>query len=160
VTRRELHELRYMNGGFPSGKGCAGAFLLIFISGIARPCAAECSERPTVMMSESTAETHLLARKYPDLPAHVGPLARIQEVTVLVTVDRKGAICEARALKGPRELRQAAVRTVQAHWRYRPFRVNWKPVVVQFPVTVKFVIPKGEPRRITGGENAAARAAV
>jgi hypothetical protein len=139
---------------------CAGPLLLILVCAAARPCAAACSERPSVMMSESTAETHLLARKYPELPAHVGPLVRVQEVTVLVTVDRKGAICEVTALKGPGELRQAAVRTVKGRWRYRPFRVNWQPVVAQFPVTVRFVLPKGEPRRMTGRKNAATRATV
>jgi hypothetical protein len=150
VTGWERRELRFLDDGSARWRSCASALLLIFVSDIVRPCAAQCSEKPTVMMNESAAETHLLAKKYPELPAHISPLVPIQEVTVLVTVNRKGVICGVKAVEGPEELRPAAVRTVKEHWRYRPFRVNWQPVVAQFPVRVRFVLPKREPRMIAG----------
>jgi hypothetical protein len=36
------------------------------------------------------------------------------------------------------------VAQVKEHWRYRPFFVNGKAVVAQFPVTVKFIPRKEE----------------
>jgi hypothetical protein len=93
--------------------------------------AAQCRESPTVLMNERTAETHLLAD--------------VKKVTLLVTVDRKGTICDARPVAGLQELRSQAVRAVKRHWRYRPFLIDWKPVVTRFPVTVRVVSRKPEP---------------
>jgi hypothetical protein len=76
----------------------------------------------------------------------VPKLALLRKVSLLVTVDREGTICEVRAVAGPKELRRLAIRTVRKHWRYRPFLVDWKPVVARFPVSVRFVLPQGEPR--------------
>ncbi len=109
-------------------------------------CRAQCRETPTVLMDERTAETHLLARKDLELPTNAPRFADVKKVTLLVTVDRKGTICDARPVAGPQELRSRAVRAVKAHWRYRPFLVDWKPVVARFPVTVRFVTRKAEPR--------------
>ena len=80
------------------------------------------------------------------LPAPVPALARVRKVVLLVTVDRQGVICEVRPVAGPRGLRRAAVKTVTKHWRYRPFLVDWKPVVARFPVSVEFVLAEPEPR--------------
>jgi hypothetical protein len=109
-------------------------------------CRAQCRETPTVLMDERTAETHLLARRDPELPTNAPALARVEPVTVLVTVDRQGAICEVRPLAGPQRLRSRAVRAVKKHWRYRPFLVDWKPVVARFPVTVRFARRKAGPQ--------------
>jgi len=106
---------------------------------------AACRERPTVLLDERTAETHLLAKKDPALPANAPALARVRKVVLLVTVDREGVICEVKPVAGPQGLRKSAVATVKKHWRYRPFLIDWKPVVAQFPVAVKFVLPKAEP---------------
>lgn len=106
--------------------------------------AAQCREAPSVLMDERAGESHLLAKKDPELPAGVDKLLRVREVVVLVTVDREGAICDVRAVEGPPELRRAAVRAVKKHWKYRPFLVNWKPVVARFPVRVRFTRPKSE----------------
>lgn len=108
--------------------------------------AAQCRETPTVLMDEPTAETHLLARKDLELSTNAPGFVDVKKVRLLVTVDRRGAICDARPAAGPQELRSRAVRAVKMHWRYRPFLVDWKPVVARFPVTVRFVTRKAEPR--------------
>jgi hypothetical protein len=122
------------------------AGLLILMGGLPQPCSGQCSEEPSVFMDERTAATHLLSKTDPELPVRVPRLARIRRVTVLVTVDRKGVICEAKGVAGARELRATAARVVKTHWRYRRFLVDWKPVVAQFPVSVRFVLPKPESR--------------
>jgi hypothetical protein len=108
-------------------------------------CQAQCRESPTVLMDERTAETHLLARKDPELPTNAPRFVGVKKVMLLVTVDRKGRICEVRPVAGQQELRSRAVRAVKQHWRYRPFLVDWKPAVARFPVTVRFVSRKAEP---------------
>jgi hypothetical protein len=125
--------------------------------------AAQCSEEPTVLMDERTAESHLLSKKDLVLPAEVPELARVRAVVLLVTVDREGTICAVKPVLGPKELQEAAVKTVKEHWRYRRFLLDWKPVVVHFPVTVKFALPRNEsritawerPRSRVSGESAA-----
>jgi hypothetical protein len=108
-------------------------------------CAAQCREAPTVQMDERAAESHLLAKKDPELTARGDQRIRLRRVVVLVTVDRKGVICDVRPVEGPKELQQIAVKAVKKYWKYRPFLVNWKPVVAQFPVSITFVDPKPEP---------------
>ncbi len=110
-------------------------------------CAGQCGETPAVEMNERTANSHLLAKKDPELPAGSDRLIHVRVVVVLVTVDREGAICDARAVRGPEALREAAVEAVNKHWKFRPFLVNWKPVVARFPVSVTFAKPKAEPTR-------------
>ena len=97
---------------------------------------AACGAEPTVWMDESTAASHLLSRRDIEVPTAL-PIARLQEVKLQVTVDREGTICEVLPLTAPKELREAAAKIVRDHWRYRRFLVDWNPVVVQFPVTVK-----------------------
>jgi hypothetical protein len=117
----------------------------LLIPAVAIMLAGECREEPGVQMDERAAESHLLAKKNPKLPPGGLKLFRAHRVVVLVTVDREGAICNARAVRGPEDLRGPAERAVRRHWKYRPFLVNWKPVVAQFPVTVDFVRRSAEP---------------
>ena len=141
-----LHRLADRNGSLVLGERWLNLFLLVCVVGVPSAWAAGCSETPAVLMDERTAETHLLSKKDPVLPAQVPKLALLRKVTLLVTVDREGTICEVRAVAGPKELRRLAIRTVKRHWRYRPFIVDWKPVVARFPVSVRFVLPQAEPR--------------
>jgi hypothetical protein len=142
----KFYRVAFRSGTFNSWERALSLTVLLFIVGVPRLFASGCSETPTVLMDERTAETHLLAKKDPGLPAHVPALARVRKVVLLVTVDRQGVICEVRPVAGPRELRRAAVKTVKKHWRYRPFLVDWKPVVTRFPVSVEFVLADPEPR--------------
>lgn len=116
------------------------ATLLILVFAASQQGLAQCSEKPTVWMSEYTAASHLLASRKFVFPAEAPMLARIRTVVITVSVNRTGAICKAKATSGPSELRQAAEQNVKSYWRYRPFLLDGKPVVVQFPVTVSFVL--------------------
>lgn len=125
-----------------------GASLLALFCALGFPQvgAARCSEEPTILMDERTAESHLLSKKDLVLPPDVPELARVRTVVLLVTVDREGTICEVKPVLGRKELQEVAVKTVKEHWRYRRFLLDWKPVVAQFPVTVRFALPRVEPR--------------
>jgi hypothetical protein len=101
---------------------------------------AKCTEQPIVWMNESTAASHLLASRKFVFPAVVPILAQIRSVTVIVTVGRTGEVCGARAEADGGEFRDAAENIVKNSWRFRPFLLDRKPVVVQFPVIVNFVL--------------------
>jgi hypothetical protein len=123
--------------GAPRLPVVVGWAVVLALAPLLQPWArAVCEEKPTVWMDERTAASHLLSKRDLEVPAAF-PLARVNEVKLLVTVDRDGAICDVRAMAGPKELRPAAVQIVWNHWRYRRFLVDWKPTVVQFPVTVR-----------------------
>ena len=141
-----FHRLVYRSRNPVSRKTLVGVCLALFVLGIPRLWASGCSETPSVLMDERTAETHLLSKRDPVLPAQVPGLARVRKVVLLVTVDRQGLICDVKPVAGPKALRRVAVNTVKKHWRYRPFLVDWKPVVARFPVSVRFVLPQEEPR--------------
>lgn len=51
-------------------------------------------------------------------------------------------MCDLKPVAGPAELRKAALKVVRTYWRFRPFLVDRKPAVVQFPVAVKFFPPQ------------------
>jgi Gram-negative bacterial TonB protein C-terminal len=114
--------------------------VLFFLFATPQASLAQCAGKPTVWMNERTADLHLLSSRKFVFPAVVPVLARIRNVVVMVTVNRKGVVCRAKADVGPMELQAAAEKIVRASWRYRPFLLDRKPVVVQFPVTVHFVI--------------------
>ncbi|HZT70909.1 MAG TPA: energy transducer TonB [Terriglobia bacterium] len=117
-------------------------FLCVLLAVFAVPLKgiAGCSEQPTVWMDESTAASHLLTSRKFVFPAVVPVLAQIRSVTVIATVGRKGEICGAKAEAGGGEFREAAENIVKTSWRFRPFLLDRKPVVAQFPVTVNFVL--------------------
>ncbi len=122
--------------------------LLIFLAPTA--LAAACREKPEVQMDERSGESHLVAKKNPELPPSHSRLLRLHRVVVVVTVDREGAICDAKAVRGPEDLRGLAVSAVKKHWKYRPFLVDWEPVVAQFPVSVTFVRLRAAPELRAG----------
>lgn len=141
-----FHRLACRSFNPVSRKTLVGLCASALVFGIPRLWASGCSETPSVLMDERTAETHLLSKQDLVLPAPVPALARVRKVVLLVTVDRQGAICDVRPVIGPKALRRVAVKTVKKHWRYRPFLVDWKPVVARFPVSVRFILPQVEPR--------------
>lgn len=117
----------------------AGALLILALA-VSEAYAAQCTEKPTVWLTEEMAASHLLASRKFVFPAVVPALGHIRSVVVMVTVSRKGKICKAKAKTGPPDLRDAAERVVKTSWRYRPFLLDGKPVVAQFPVTVNFLL--------------------
>jgi hypothetical protein len=136
---------------------CAGMALIA----VPRQGNAQCPEEPTVLMDEQTASSHLMARRDAVLPEALRERDRVWDVVLLVTVDRQGRICAARPVAGRVSLREAAEKVVKSHWRFRPFVVNWKPVVVQFPVTVRFMpAQREEPRWVIASRPGSPRARV
>jgi hypothetical protein len=139
-----------------SGDQCprqsAGRFacVLVLIGLGILPCrvSGQCREEPRIQLNERAALSHLVAKRDAVLPERWPRRARLPKVVVRVRVDRQGKICSVRAVAGPPELRPHAVRTVQRHWRFRPFRVDWKPTAAEFSVSVKFVPPRREPRLV------------
>ena len=73
----------------------------------------------------------------PDYPAAARP-AKLAGVIVLnVVVDRDGSVVEVRALNGPEVFASAATDALR-WWRFEPYRVAGKPVVVETTVAVEF----------------------
>ena len=58
-------------------------------------------------------------------------------VTLHVQVDRVGAVCQIRLIRGIEGLNDAAIQSV-AQWRFKPALSNEKPVCVWVEVPVKF----------------------
>jgi TonB family protein len=73
----------------------------------------------------------------PDYPAAARP-ANLQGVIVLdVVVGRDGSVADVHALNGPDVLAQAAMDALR-WWRFDPYRVDGRPVVVETTVAVEF----------------------
>jgi TonB family protein len=73
----------------------------------------------------------------PDYPAAARP-EKLQGVIVLdVVVGRDGSVVDMHALNGPDILAQAAMGALR-WWRFEPYRVDGRPVVVETTVAVEF----------------------
>jgi TonB family protein len=73
----------------------------------------------------------------PDYPAEARP-AKLQGVIVLdVVVGSDGSVVEVHALNGPEVLAQAAMGALR-WWRFEPYRVDGKAVVVETTVAMEF----------------------
>lgn len=146
----------------PAGKRSVMATVTLALAlAVPQIARAACPGKPTVQMDEFTARSHLTAKRDVELPAALTRFTRTQVVVLLVTVDRRGTICDLQPVAGPAELRREAMRVVKKHWRFRPFRVDWKPVVAQFPVTVRCVPSRRErPRWIVACAAQSPQAAV
>ena len=144
-----------------SGDQClrqsAGRFacVLVLIGLGILPCrvSGQCREEPRIQLNERAALSHLVAKRDAVLPERWPRRARLPRVVVRVRVDRQGEICSVRAVAGPPELMPHAVRTVRKHWRFRPFRVDWKPTAAEFSVSVKFVPPRRDLRLVARNIN-------
>ena len=60
-------------------------------------------------------------------------------VILELTLDRAGAVAEARALRGPEELGAAAVAAAR-NWAYEPTLVEGEPAAIRFAETVRFLL--------------------
>ena len=149
VGHRQDQERIMRFSGIARQQGCIVGALFFLLSAASRTGLARCTEKPTVWMSERTAASHLLSSHKFVFPAVAPMLAHIRSVVVVVTINRKGSVCEARAEAGPTELRAAAEKIARTYWRYRPFLLDRKPVVVQIPVTVNFVMSVDRKDRTT-----------
>ena len=91
---------------------------------------------------------------YPDSARERGEEAL---VILELTVDRDGAVADARALRGPEDLGAAAA-TAARHWTYEPTLVGGEPTAVRFADTIRFVLrPAGGQSMRLPAEAAATR---
>jgi TonB family protein len=93
--------------------------------------------QPQANVSADEMEKLVTHRIDPDYPAAARP-ANLRGVIVLdVVVGRDGSVVNVKALNGPEILGQAAVDALR-WWRFEPYRVDGKPVVVETTVAVEF----------------------
>ncbi|MFZ0758440.1 MAG: TonB family protein [Candidatus Sulfotelmatobacter sp.] len=93
--------------------------------------------QPQAHVPADVMEKLLIHRVDPDYPAAARP-AKLQGVIVLdVVVGSDGSVVDVRALNGPDVLAQAAMDALR-WWRFEPYRVEGKPVVVETEVAVEF----------------------
>lgn len=95
------------------------------------------NEQPQANVSADVMEKLVTHRVDPDYPAAARP-ANLRGVIVLdVVVGRDGSVVNVKALNGPEILGQAAVDALR-WWRFEPYRVDGKPVIVETTVAVEF----------------------
>lgn len=130
----------------------AGAVTAVWALALARPAEPACRERPLVLLDEGTAAQHLVSKRDPVLPDKADVIPGFHRVALLISVDRRGNVCDLRPLWGSGNLTGVALKTVKVHWSYRPFLLDRKPVPAQFPVTVNFIAPPRGPWRVARSE--------
>jgi TonB family protein len=95
------------------------------------------SQRPQTQVPAEVMEKLVTHRVDPEYPAAARP-AKLQGVIVLhVVVGRDGSVVDVRALNGPEVLAQAAMEALR-WWRFEPYRVDGKAVVVETTVAMEF----------------------
>jgi protein TonB len=88
-------------------------------------------------VSADVMEKLVTHRVDPEYPAAARP-TKMQGVILLdVVVGRDGSVVETRALNGPEILAQSAMEAMR-WWRFEPYRMNGKPVVVETTVAMEF----------------------
>ncbi len=93
--------------------------------------------QPQAHVPADVMEKLVTHRVDPDYPEAARP-AKLEGVIVLdVVVGRDGSVEDVRALNGPDVLAQAAMEALR-WWRFEPYRVDGKPVVVETTVAVEF----------------------
>lgn len=104
-------------------------------SGLNRNAASVADARAHV--SADVMEKLVTHRVDPEYPVAARP-GKLQGIILLdVVVGRDGSVVETRALNGPEVLAQAAMDAMR-WWRFQPYRVDGKPVVVETTVAMEF----------------------
>jgi TonB family protein len=94
-------------------------------------------ERPQAQVPAEVMEKLVTHRVDPEYPPAARP-AKLQGVIVLdVVVGRDGSVTDVRALNGPELLAQAAMEALR-WWRFEPYRVDGKAIVVETKVAMEF----------------------
>ena len=93
--------------------------------------------QPQAHVPADVMEKLVTHRVDPDYPAAARP-AKLQGVIVLeVVVGRDGSVVDVHALNGPEVLAQSAMEAMR-WWRFEPYRVEGKAVVVETTMAVEF----------------------
>jgi protein TonB len=94
-------------------------------------------QRPQAHVSADEMVKLVTHRVDPDYPEAARP-AKLQGVIALdVVVGRDGSVLDVQALNGPEVLAQAAMDALR-WWRFKPYRVDGQPVVVETTMAVEF----------------------
>jgi TonB family protein len=94
-------------------------------------------QRPQAHVPADVMERLVTHRVDPDYPEAARP-ANLQGVIVLdVVVGRDGSVLDMHARNGPEVLAEAAMDALR-WWRFKPYRVDGQPVVVETTVGVEF----------------------
>jgi protein TonB len=95
------------------------------------------AQRPQFHVPSDVMERLITHRVDPEYPA-AGRHAKLEGVIALdVVVGRDGSVVEIHALNGPDVLAKAALEALR-WWRFEPYLVDGKPVVVETTVAVEF----------------------
>jgi protein TonB len=93
--------------------------------------------QPQTHVAADVMEKFVTHRVDPEYPSAARP-GKLQGVIVLdVIVGRDGTVVDEHALNGPEILAQAAMDAMR-WWRFKPYRVDGQPVVVETTVAVEF----------------------
>jgi protein TonB len=97
---------------------------------------------PTVAlrMSQGVTGGALTKRVSPTYPQQARLLRIEGAVQLDATVGEDGNVREVKVVKGDRILAAAAVTAVE-QWRYQPFELNGRPVLMHTQVTIQFKLP-------------------
>ena len=94
-------------------------------------------QRPQAQVPAEVMEKLVTHRVDPEYPPAARP-AKLQGVIVLeVVVGRDGSVVDVHALNGPEVLAQSAMEAMR-WWRFEPYRVEGKAVVVETTMAVEF----------------------
>jgi len=97
----------------------------------------EATMQPQAHVPADVMEKLVTHRVDPDYPAAARP-SKLQGVIVLdVIVGRDGSVLDVHALNGPEILAQSATDAMR-WWRFKPYRVDGQPAVVETTVAVEF----------------------
>jgi TonB family protein len=108
-------------------------------SGLQRASSAEPEKEAE--LSPAAAEGSLLHRVEPEYP-EFARLQQIQGPVVLqVHIDGDGAVQDVQTISGAAELAQASIDAVK-QWRFKPRRVDGRPVAMQTRITLNFKLPR------------------
>jgi len=95
------------------------------------------SQRPQAQVPAEEMQKLVTHRVDPEYPPAARP-AKLQGVIVLdVVVGRDGSVMDVRALNGPDVLAQAAMEALR-WWRFEPYKVDGKPIVVETKLAMEF----------------------
>jgi TonB family protein len=95
------------------------------------------SQRPQAQVPAEVMQKLVTHRVDPEYPPAARP-AKLQGVIVLdVVVGRDGSVMDVRALNGPEVLAQAAMEALR-WWRFEPYKVDGKAIVVETKLAMEF----------------------
>jgi outer membrane biosynthesis protein TonB len=104
------------------------------------PANSSAAEQPEARVPAETMEKLITHRVDPDYPEAARP-GNLQGIIVLdVIIGRDGSVVEMHPLNGPEMLAHAAMDALR-WWRFEPYRIDGKPLIVETTVAVEFKPP-------------------